>query len=71
MTISQEVLFPIWNKGIHMDTNFLYWRDSLFLGALLLFFQSREGGKHSITFVWGMNASADVTLGGVQVPVLG
>ncbi len=65
------VWFPIWNKDIHRDTNFLYWRDSLFLGALLLCFRSREGGKHSIAFVWAMNASAVVTLGGVQVPMLG
>jgi hypothetical protein len=54
-----------------MDTNFLYWRDSLFLGALLLPLWSVEGGKDSIAFFWVMNASAVITLGGVQVPVLG
>ncbi len=70
MTISQKVWFPIWNKDIYRDTNFLYWRNSLFLGALLLCFLSREGGKHSIAFVRAMNASAIVTLWGVQVPAL-
>ncbi len=71
MTISHKVWFPIWNKDIHRDTNFLYWRDSLFLGALLLYLQSGEGGKDSIAFVRAMNASTVVTLGGVQGPVLG
>ncbi len=71
MTISQTVWFPIWNKDIHRDNNFLYWCNSLFLGALLLCFQSREGGKNSIAFVRAMNASPVVTIGGVQVPVLG
>jgi hypothetical protein len=71
MTIGQEVWLPIWNKDIHRDTTFLYWCDSLFLGALLLCLQSREGGKDSIAFVRVINASAAITLGGVQVPVLG
>jgi hypothetical protein len=62
MTISQKVWFPIWNKDIYKDTNFLYWRNSLFLGALLLCFWSGEGGKHSIAFVRVMNVSAIVTL---------
>ncbi len=66
-----KVWFPIWNTDIHRDTNFLYWRDILFLGALLLCLWSREGGKDSIPFVRVMNVSAIVTLGGVQVPVLG
>ncbi len=71
MTISQMVWFLIWNKDIHRDTNFLYWRDSLFLGALLLCLCSGEGGKDSIAFVRVMNASAIVPLGGVQVRALG
>jgi hypothetical protein len=62
MTISQKVWFPIWNKDIYRDTNFLYWRNSLFLGALLLYFWSGEGGKYSIAFVWVMNVSAIITL---------
>ena len=70
MTISQTVWFLIWNKYIPRDTNFLYWRNSLFLGALLLCLWSGEGGKDSIALVMAMNASAVVTLGGVQVPVL-
>ncbi len=71
MIISQTVWFPIWNKDIHRDIFSLYWRNSLFLGAILLCFWSGEGGKHSIAFVWAMNASAIVTLGGVRVPALG
>ena len=71
MTISQKVWFPIWNKDIYRDTNFLYWCNSLFLGVLLLCFWGSEGGKHSIAFVRAMNASVVVTLGGVRVPVLG
>jgi hypothetical protein len=71
MTISQRVWFLTWNKDIHRDTNFLYWHDSLFLGALLLCLRSGEGGKDSIAYVRGVNASAVVTLGGVQVPALG
>ncbi len=71
MTISQMVWFLIWNKDIHRDTNFLYWCDSLSLGALLLHLRSKEGGKDSIAFVRAMNASAIVTLGGVRVPTLG
>ncbi len=71
MTISQEVWFPIWNKDIYRDTKFLYWHDFLFLGTLLLRLWSGEGGKDSIAFVWAMNASALVTLGGVRVPLLG
>jgi hypothetical protein len=65
------VWFLIWNKDIHRDTNFLYWCDSLFLGALLLCLWSGEGGKDSTAFVRAMNASTVVTLGGVQVPALG
>ncbi len=71
MTISQMVWFLIWNKDIHRDTNFLYWRDSLSLGSLLFHLRSKEGGKDSIAFVWTMNASAVVTLRGVRVPALG
>ena len=71
MTISQTVWFLIWNKDIHRDTNFLYWCDSLSLGALLLHLQSKEGGKDSIAFVRAMSASAVITLGGVRVPALG
>jgi hypothetical protein len=71
MTISHKVWFPIWNKDIHRDTTVLYWPDSLFLGALLLCLWSGEGGKDSIALVRVMNASAVITLGGVQVPVLG
>ncbi len=70
MTISLKVWFPIWNKDIYRDTNFLYWCNSLFLGALLLYFWSGEGGKHSIAFVRAMNASTIVTLWGVPVPTL-
>jgi hypothetical protein len=70
MTISQTVWFLIWNKVIPRDTKFLYWCNSLFLGALLLCLWSGEGGKDSITFVRVMNASAVVTLGGVRVPAL-
>jgi hypothetical protein len=70
MTISQTVWFFIWNEDIPSDTNFVYWRNSLFLGALLLRLWSGEGGKDSIAFVRAMNASAVVTLGGVRVPVL-
>ncbi len=65
------VWFLIWNKDIHRDTSFLYWRDSLSLGALLLCLWSREDGKDSITFVRAMNVSAVIILGGVQVPALG
>jgi hypothetical protein len=65
MTIGQEVWFPIWDKDIHRDINFLYWRNSLFLGALLLHLQSGEVGKDSIAFVWAMNASAVINLRGV------
>ncbi len=65
MTISQTVWFPIWKKDIHRDTTFLCWRNSLFLGPLLLCFWSGEGGKDSIAFVQVMNASAIVALGGV------
>ena len=71
MTISQTVLFLIWNKDIPRDTDFLYWRNSLFLGALVLCLWSGEGGKNSVTFVRAMNASAIVTLRGVRVPALG
>ncbi len=71
MTISQTIWFLIWNKDIHRDTNFLYWHNSLFLGALLLCLQSGEGGKDSIAFVRVMNASAVITLGGEWVPALG
>ncbi len=71
MTISQKVWFPIWNKDKHRDTNFLYWCDSLFLDALLLCLWSGEGDKDSIALVRAMNASPVVTLGGVQVTVLG
>jgi hypothetical protein len=70
MTISHSVWFLIWNKDIPRDTNFLYWRNSLFLGALLLCLWSGEGGKDSIAFVRAMNASAVITLGGVRVPAL-
>jgi hypothetical protein len=70
ITISQTVCFFIWNEDIPRDTNFLYWRNSLFLGALFLCLWSREGGKDSIAFVRAMNVSAVVTLGGVQVPML-
>ncbi len=70
MTISQTVRFPIWNKDIHRDTYFLYWRNSLFLGAFLLRSRSGEGGKDSIAFVRAMNVSAVVTLGGIRVPAL-
>jgi hypothetical protein len=71
MTIRQDVWFPIRNKDIHRETDFLYWHNSLFLGALFLCLWSGEGGKDSIAFVRVMNASAVVTLGGVQVPMLG
>ncbi len=71
MTTGQKVWFPFWNIDIHRDTNFLYWHNSLFLGALLLCLQSGEGGKDRITFVQAMNASAVITLGGVRVPMLG
>jgi hypothetical protein len=71
MTICQTFWFLIWNKDILRDTDFLYWRNSLFLGALLLCLWSGEGGKDSIAFVRAMNASAIVTLRGVQVPALG
>ncbi len=70
MTISQKVWFPIWNTDIYRDTTFLYWCNSLFLGALLLCLWNREGGKDSIAFVRAMNASTIVTLRGVQVPAL-
>ena len=70
MTIGQEVWFPIWNKDIYRDTKFLYWRNSLFLGALLLCLWSGEGSKDSIAFVRVMNASAIITLGGVGVLAL-
>ncbi len=70
MTISQTVWFPIWNKDIHSDTNFLYWRDSLFLSVFLLCLRSGESGKDSIAFVRAMNASAVITLKGVRVPAL-
>ncbi len=70
MTISQKVWFPIRNKDIHKDTSFLYWWDSLFLGALILCLWSGVGGKDSIAFVRAMNASAVITLGGVRVPAL-
>jgi hypothetical protein len=62
MTINQMVWFLVRNKDINRDTNFLYWRDSLFLGVLLLCLRSREGGKDSIAFVRAMNASTIVTL---------
>ncbi len=70
ITIGQVVWFPIWNKDIYRDTNFLYWCNSLFLGALLLLLWSGEGGKDSIAFVRVMNVSVIVVLG-VQIPVLG
>ncbi len=70
MTISQKGWFLIWNKDIHRDTIFLYWRNSLFLGALLLCLWSGEGGKDSIAFVRAMNASAVVTLGEVRILAL-
>ncbi len=70
MTISQKGWFSIWNTDIQWYTNFLYWCNSLFLGALLLCFWSREGDKNSIAFVRAMNASTIVTLGGVRVLAL-
>ncbi len=45
MTISQKVWFPIWNKDIHRDTKFLYWHNSLFLGALLLYLGAEKVAK--------------------------
>jgi hypothetical protein len=71
MTISHQVWFPIWSKDMHRDTYFLYWRNSLFPGALLLCLWSGEGGKDSIDFFGAMNTSTILTLEGVQVPVLG
>ncbi len=70
VSISQKVWFPIRNKDIYRDTNFLYWGNSLFLGARLLCLWSGEGGKDSIAFVRAMNVSAIVTLGGVRVTAL-
>ncbi len=70
MAISQKVWFPIWNKDILRDTNFLYWHNSQILSALLLCLWSGEGGKDSISFVRAMNASTIVTLRGVRVPAL-
>ena len=70
MTNRQTVWFLIWNKDTHMDTNYLYWRNSLFLGALLLCLWSGEGGKDSIPLIRAMVMSVIVVLG-VRLPVLG
>ncbi len=70
MTISQKVWFPIWNKDIKRDTQFLYWHDSLFLGALFLCPWSGECGNNRIVFVWTMVVSVIVVLG-VRIPAHG
>jgi hypothetical protein len=70
VTISQKFLFPIWNKDTWWATRILYWRNSLFLGALLLCLWSREGGKDSIALVRAMVMSIIVVLG-VQIATFG
>jgi hypothetical protein len=49
---------------------FLYWRYSLFLGALTFLCNCGEGGKNTIALVREMDMPTIVTLGGVQVPML-
>ncbi len=66
LTISQKVWFPIFNKDIQWDTSFLYWCDSLFLGALTFLHNwDKEGGKNGNALIRAMDVSAMVTLGGV------
>ncbi len=65
--MSQKVWFPIWNKDIQWDTYYVW-----VLGALTFLHRwSGEGGKNGIALVRAMNTSAVITLGRVQVPVLG
>ncbi len=72
MTISETVLFLIWDKDTKWDTRILLcWHDSLFRVMLnLLCCKSGESSTNSFILVREMDTSIVTAFGGVQLITL-